>query len=190
MRIILIALFLIYTGGCSNNNFDHWITFKDTFNIGSISMPEKPSEHVDTAKTGTFSLVSSVNAAALNNEKASPSKFYYNLYFATDLHEFDLFKMKQDSATVNKLFEHMINEAKKIADCEVIEKVYFNYPEPGVKITLLNSKTNTLGICRILIFDNYIIATSAVGTKNNFSNSLEDKFFNSLTISSANRNRK
>jgi len=189
MRKITIVLLLICLWGCSNS-FDHWITFTDAFNIGSISMPAKPKEQIDTLKTGAFTLVSSINTASLNNEETSPSTFYYNVYFPTYIKEFDLFKMKQDSAIVNRLFEYMMTEAKKITDCEVIEKSYFNYPEPGVKITLLNSQTNTLGVCRILIFDNYIIATSAVGKRDNFSNEVENKFFNTLNVTLKTRNRK
>jgi len=188
MRKIIIALFLICLWGCSNN-FDNWITYADAFHIGSISLPAKPNEQIDTVKNGSFTLVSSINMASLNNEETSPATFYYNVYFPTDINEFDLFKMKQDSTIVNKLFEYMITEAKRMCNCEVIEQLYFNYPEPGVKITLLNSQTNILGVCRIIIFDNYFIVTSAVGKRDNFSNSLEDKFFNTLRIIPKNRNR-
>lgn len=84
----------------------------------------------------------------------------------------------------------MINGAKGKSKSEVVEKKYFNFPEPGIKVKLLNSETKSVAICRIIIFDNYVIATCAAGTKDNFSSDMENKFFNTLKINNENRNRK
>lgn len=188
MKNILILLLLTCGFGCSNyaQNSE---SYSDKYNIGSISMPAATSEKLDTIITPKFKLVASQNMAYIDNKKYSPSTFSYDCYFPTILSEFDFFEMKKDSVTVNRLLENMINGAQSQSNSEIIGKTYFTYPEPGVKVTLLNHETNTKGVCRIIIFDNYVISTRATGANDNYENDVEDKFFKSLKINPETRKR-
>jgi hypothetical protein len=188
MKLIVVPFLFLCFLACSNS-IDNWLTFKDGFNIGSISLPNKPNETIDTTVTSAFKLISSVNLSTIDNKSNSPSTFGYDLYFPTEINEFDFFKMKKDPTTVSRLFDKMILGAQRKSDSEVKEKIYFDYPEPGVKVILLNKETNQKGICRIIIFDNYIIMTSAVGTYDHYTEDIEDKFFKTLKVNSENRNR-
>src|SRR4051812_27782826 len=104
MKRIVLPLLLICLLGCSYS-IDNWITYKDPFNIGSISLPSRPNETRDTTVTPAFKLVSSINMSSIDNKKNSPSAFGYDLYFPTDINQFDFFQMKKDSSTVSRLFD-------------------------------------------------------------------------------------
>jgi hypothetical protein len=148
-------------------------------------MPNTPTEKLDTLNGPTFKLVMSINQAEVSDKLA----FSYSLYFPTNINEFDYFQIKKDSTTLNALFDSMIKGAEKNSNSEVIARTYFNYPEPGVKITMHFNETKDIAICRIVIFDNYVISTASTGTNDEFSLEMEDKFFKSLKINPKNRNR-
>ena len=185
--ILLLPLFSILS---CNPKLENWITYSDHFNIGSISLPKMPQENLDTTTTPNFKLVSSLNLSSIDNKKNSPSTFSYDLYFPTNIQEFDLYEMKKDSNIVNKLFDNMIRGAQRKSNTQIKEKNYFNYPEPGAKFILVNDETKNIGVVRIIIFDNYIISTNATGTEANFSYEIENEFFSTLKIKSEGRNRK
>jgi len=145
---------------------------------------------LDTINTSEFKLVVSQNIGYYDNPKKSPSAFSYDCYFPTKLSEFDLYEMKKDPNKVNRLFESMIDGAQRQSNSEVIEKAHFTYPEPGVKITLFNFESNIKSICRIIIFDNYVISINATGASEVYNNDAEEKFFNSLKVNPENRHRK
>lgn len=189
MRPTILFTLIICLIGCSEK-MDNWVIYEDPFNIGSISLPSQPNETRDTVATSAFKLVTSINMTSIDNKTNSPSTFCYDLYFPTDIKEFDLFQMKKDSNTVNRLFDNMIQGTLRKSNSRVSEKKYFDYPEPGVKVTMLNNVSNDIGVCRIIIFDNYVIMTSAVGRNDEFSEDVEDEFFKSLKINSENRNRR
>jgi hypothetical protein len=189
MKKTILTIVFISILACKNN-LDNWIIYKDSYNIGSISLPENPNVNIDTIVTPKFKLVSSIHIASLKDRSTSPSAFSYDIYFPTDNNEFDLFQKKQDSITLDRLFEGMIKGAQNKSGCEVKEKTYFKFPEPGVKVTLINLETKRMGVCRIIIFDNYVIATTANGSIDSYSYEMEDKFFNSLNINPEKRNRK
>lgn len=103
-RKTIILIPFIYFFGCSNK-LNTWITYHDKFNIGSISMPVIPSENLDTTVTQKFKLVSSLNMSSIDNKQNSPSTFNYDLYFPTDINDFDLFQMKKDPMTVENYLQ-------------------------------------------------------------------------------------
>jgi hypothetical protein len=148
-------------------------------------MPIKPTERLDTMLGPNFNLIMLISQAEVSNELS----FAYSLYFPTNINEYDLFQMKKDSNALNILFESMISGAEKNSNSEVVAKTYFNFPEPGVKITFRFNDTKDITICRIIIFDNYVISTNSTGTNDEFSIELEDRFFKSLKVNPKNRNR-
>lgn len=189
MRKIIFLFIILCFYGCKNR-FENWIVYNDNYNIGSISLPHHPTINIDTAANSAYKIIFELNSAALDNKESSPSAFTYDIYFPTNINEFDLFQMKKDSNTVKQLFENMIKGAQRKSKSEVREKSYFNYPEPGMKATLYSTEQNLITVCRLIIFDNYIIGTSATGKDKNFSFEMEEDYFKTLKINPPKRNRK
>ncbi len=153
-------------------------------------MPTTPTERIDTIPSESFAIIYASHMSSIDNEGVSPSTFGYNIYFPTDNTALDFFEIKKDTAKTNQVFENMIQGALSNSVSELGEKSYFSYPEPGVRFTAINKSNGMLGICRLIIFDNYVILTGAYGTTGSFSNESEEEFFKSLKINSGKRNRK
>ena len=187
--ILTILIALTVTPGCKTK-LDNWITYKDKFDLGSISLPSAPKETIDTVVTSNYKLVHSSNISAFPNKDISPSAFGYDLVFPTNISEFDLFQMKKDSSIVNKLFYNMMKGAEYTTNSLIKDKLFFNYHnEPAVKFTLYNETDKQKSIGRIIIFDNYVLLTTATGIESKYSEEVEEAFFNTLKTDSGKSNR-
>jgi len=162
------------------------VTYSDKYDIGSVSLPGELTEMLDTISFPTFKLVM-VNITATSNDD---NAFGYSLIFPTALSQFDMFQLKKDSSRLNTIFESMINGVEANFKGETVAKNYFNYPEPGVRTALQIKLTNQIVICRVIVFDDYIISTNAVGNDEQILTAKEDVFFKTLKVNPEKRNRK
>lgn len=185
-KTILIGTTIVVLLSACKNRLEKWITFNDEFNIGSISLPSYPNLYADTAFEQNYAIVKIAYISSLETEEKGPSAFSYTIFsFLGD--GINLVEKKKDSTKLNALFNNMINGALFKANATLTEKVPFNYPEPGMKFTLSNNINGSIAVCRLVIFDNYIILTSANGKKEDFSYELEEDFFETLKINSEKR---
>ena len=189
MKTLLFSIIIITTLSCKAK-LDKWITFHDKFNIGEITIPKQPVESVDTMITPKFKLVHNVNVISLDNKDNSPSTFEYDIIFPTNNNDFDLFKMKKDTNIVNSLFNNMINSAISKSNTQLMHVESFKYPEPGVKIIVHDNNNKLTGVTRIIIFDNFVVVTTATGNDSKYNYEIEETFFKSLNINTDKRTRK
>lgn len=185
MRLILL-LTLLTLLSC-NNKISDWEVHKDRYNISSISFPNLPAERIDTT---TNNIVNYTMLSTLDSIDVSPSVFAKHILYPINIAELDLFNIKKDSIRLNNLFMKMIDGALNQSNGVLKSKVFFTYPEPGVKFVIIDHANSMKTISRIIIFDNFVINTNATGKESSFDEETEQQFFNSLKVNSDKSKRK